>query len=118
MSKVKTRIERNKEIITEVYERMKKIEKIEERHIKFFLIRDDFLKSRLYTSWSWVDLASLISMIKREMTKEELNKIPVDISYGSWCLGDVVQFLANLIVDYPHIIKELYIKKTKNDKSE
>ena len=118
MGKIKTRIERNKEIITEVYKRMKEIKKIEERHIKFFLIRDDFLKPRLYTSWSWVDLATLISLIKREMTKEELNKIPVDTSYGSLCLGDVIEFLANLIVDYPHIIEELYIKKTKNDKSE
>lgn len=118
MGKIKTRIERNKEIITEVYERIKKIKEIEERHIKFFLIRDDFLKSRLYTSWSWVDLATLINLISKEIPREEFDEKCSDSAYGSWCLGDVVQFLANLIVDYPHIIEELYIKKTQNDKSE
>ena len=113
MGKVKTRIERNKEIITEVY---RWIEEEGEKLNYISICGSIWLALR--NSWSWVDLASLISLIKREMTKEELNKIPVDTSYGSWVLGDVIQFLANLIVDYPHIIEELYIKKIQNDKSE
>lgn len=109
MGKVKTRIERNKEIITEVYGWLK--EEGGERLNYINICGTIWLALR--NSWSWVDLASLISLIKREMTKEELNKIPVDTSYGSWCLSDVVGFLAELIIDYPHIIKELYIKKNK-----
>ena len=112
MGKVKTRIERNKEIITEVY---KWIEEEGEKLNYISICGAIWLTLR--NSWSWVDLASLISLIKREMTKEELNKIPVDTSYGSWCLDKVVGFLAELIMDYPHIIKELYIQKTQNDKS-
>lgn len=113
MGKIKTRIERNKEIITEVY---RLIEEEGERLNYISICGSIWLALR--NSWSWVDLASLISLIKREMTKEELNKIPVDTSYGSWCLSNVIGFLAELIIDYPHIIEELYIKKTKNDKSE
>lgn len=102
MSKIKTRIERNKEIITEVYGWLKDEGEIYIPGTIWLVLRN---------SWSWVDLASLISLIKREMTKEELNKIPVDTSYGSWCLDKVVEFLAELIMDYPHIIEKLYVKR-------
>ena len=114
MGKFKTRIERNKEIITEVYRWIEE----EEGEILNYINICGAIWLALRNSWSYVDLASLISLIKREMTKEELNKIPVETSYGSWCLSDVVGFLAELIMDFPHIIKNLYIKKTQNDKSE
>lgn len=113
MGKIKTRIERNKEIITEVY---RWIEEEEEERLNYLNICGTIWLA-LRNSWSYVDLATLISLIKREMTKEELNKIPVDTSYGSWCLDKVVSFLAELIMDYPHIIEKLYVKKTQNDKS-
>ena len=104
MSRLKTRIERNKEIITEVYGWLKE----EEKRLNYINLT---IWLALRNSWSWVDLATLISLIKREMTKEELNKIPVDTSYGSWCLDKVVGFLAELIIDYPHIIEKLYNKE-------
>lgn len=106
MGKVKTRIERNKEIIIEVYGWLKE----EGERLNYISICGTIWLA-LRNSWSWVDLATLISLIKREMTKEELNKIPVDTSYGSWCLDKVVGFLAELIMDYPHIIEKLYIKE-------
>lgn len=69
MGKIKTRIERNKELITEFY---RLIEGEREKLNYITLCGSIWLALR--NSWSWVDLASLISLIKREMTKEELNK--------------------------------------------
>lgn len=124
MGKVKTRIERNKEIITDVYNFIKNsvnknsVKKKLERHLKVFIIRENFLEERLHFSWSWVDLATLINLISKEIPREEFDEKCRDSAYGSWCFGDVVQFLAELIVDYPNIIEELYVKKTQSDKSE
>jgi hypothetical protein len=113
MGKVKTRIERNKEIITEVYNFIKDsvIKKDLERHLRVFIIREKFLNERLHFSWSWIDLATLINLISKEIPREEFDEKCRDSAYGSWCFGDVVDFLANLIVDYPHIIEKLYIKE-------
>ena len=110
MGKVKTRIERNKEIITDVYNYIQDI-KEKERYIRFTLVKDWFLKVRLAESWSWVDLASLLNLIQIEIPREEFDEKCRDSAYGSWCFGDVVDFLANLIVDYPHIIEKLYNKE-------
>ena len=114
---IKTRIERNKEIITEVYEYIKEkiIGKDLKRHLKVFIVREDFIIPKLLFSWSWFDLESLINLISKEIPREEFDEKCSDSAYGSWCLGDVVHFLANLIVDYPHIIEELYIKRTNEE---
>lgn len=72
MGKVKTRIERNKEIIIDVYNYIKDINQ-KERYIRFILVKDWFLKVRLAESWSWLDLESLLNLIQIEIPKEEFD---------------------------------------------
>ena len=95
MGKVKTRIERNKEIITDVYRWLKEEEGERLNYINFC----GAIWLALRNSWSWVDLATLISLIKREMTKEELIKK---------VLKDYIRllkravFLSSEVLDRPH----------------
>ena len=121
-SRLKTRMERNTEIITDVYNYLLFyiINKYSdsEKYQKEFQI-EVFLSDRLHTSWSWIDLVTLINLIKVALIdnglKEEFEKRNSDECYGSWCFRNVKKFCAELIADYPDIIEKMYkerIEKT------
>lgn len=114
-SRLKTRMERNTEIIKEVYNflLLNVLNKFSdnEKFYKEFAI-EKFLSDRLYCSWSWIDLITLINLIKVALIdnglKEEFEKRNSDENYGSWCLFKVKEFCAELIADYPDIIEKIY----------
>ena len=114
-SRLKTRMERSTEIITDVYNYLLVyiINKYpdSEKYLKEFQI-EVFLSDRLYVSWSWIDLITLINLIKTELTnnglKEEFEERNSDECYGSWCFAKVKKFCAELIADYPNIIEKMY----------
>ena len=66
-SRLKTRMERNTEIIKEVYNflllNVSNKFSDNEKFYKEFAI-EKFLSDRLYCSWSWIDLITLINLIK------------------------------------------------------
>ena len=118
-SRLKTRMERNTEIITDVYNYLLVhiINKYpdSEKYQKEFQI-EVFLSDRLHVSWSWIDLVTLINLIKNELInnglKEEFEERNAsDECYGSWCFRNVKKFCAELITDYPDIIKKIYEKR-------
>lgn len=122
-SRLKTRMERNTEIIKEVYNflLLNVLKKFpdREKYLKEFAI-EKFLSDRLYISWSWIDLITLINLIKTELInnglKEEFEERNAsDECYGSWCFRNVKKFCAELIADYPDIIEKIY--KERMEKS-
>lgn len=114
-SRLKTRMERNTEIIKEVYNYLffYIINKYpdSEKYQKEFQI-EVFLSDRLYVSWSWIDLITLINLIKITLIdnglKEEFEKRNLDESYGSCVFAKVKKFCAELIANYPDIIAKMY----------
>lgn len=121
-SRLKTRMERNTEIIKEVYNfllfNLSNKFSDNEKYLKEFAI-EKFISDRLYCSWSWIDLVTLINLIKNALIdnglKEEFEKRNSDESYGSWCFFKVKKFCVELIIDYPDIIEKIYkerIEKT------
>lgn len=121
-SRLKTRMERNTEIIKEVYNflllNVSNKFSDNEKFYKEFAI-EKFLSDRLYCSWSWIDLITLINLIKVALIdnglKEEFEKRNSDENYGSWCFFKVKEFCAELIADYPDIIEKIY--KERMEKS-
>jgi hypothetical protein len=121
-SRFKTRVERNTEIIKEVYNflllNVSNKFSDNEKFYKEFAI-EKFLSDRLYCSWSWIDLITLINLIKVALIdnglKEEFEKRNSDENYGSWCFFKVKKFCAELIADYPDIIEKIY--KERMEKS-
>lgn len=117
-SRLKTRMERNTEIITDVYNYLLVyiINKYpdSEKYQKEFQI-EVFLSHCLHVSWSWIDLITLINLIKTELInnglKEEFETRNSDECYGSWCFRNVKKFCAELITDYPNIIEKMYQKR-------
>lgn len=118
-SRLKTRMERNTEIIKEVYNYLLVyiINKYpdSEKYQKEFQI-EVFLSHCLHVSWSWIDLVTFINLIKNELInnglKEEFEERNAsDEYYGSWCFRNVKKFCAELIADYPDIIKKIYEKR-------
>ena len=112
-------MERNTEIIKEVYNflllNVSNKYSDNEKFLKDFAI-EKFLTDRLYASWSWIDLITLINLIKTELInnglKEEFEtRNSSDESYGSWCFRNVKKFCVELIADYPDIIKKIYEKR-------
>lgn len=118
-SRLKTRMERNTEIITDVYNYLLGhiINKYpdSEKYQKEFQI-EVFLSHCLHVSWSWIDLVTFINLIKNELInnglKEEFEERNAsDECYGSWCFRNVKKFCAELIADYPNIIEKMYQKR-------
>lgn len=111
-------MERNTEIIKEVYNflLLNVLNKYpdNEKYLKEYAI-EKFLSDKLYSSWSWIDLTTLINLIKVALIdnglKEEFEKRNSDENYGSWCFRNVRKFITELIVDYPDIIKKIYEKR-------
>lgn len=115
-SRLKTRMERNTEIIKEVYNfllfNLSNKFSDNEKYLKEFAI-EKFISDRLSSSWSWIDLTTLINLIKVALIdnglKEEFEeRNAFDECYGSWCFRNVKKFCAELIADYPNIIKKIY----------
>lgn len=121
-SRLKTRVKRNTEIIKEVYNfllfNLSNKFSDNEKYLKEFAI-EKFISDRLSSSWSWIDLTTLINLIKVALIdnglKEEFKKRNSDENYGSWYFFKVKKFCAELIVDYPDIIKKMY--KERMEKS-
>lgn len=119
-SRLKTRNKRNTEIIKEVYNYLfvhlfyKYPDDEQSKYEKEFQI-EVFLSHWLHVSWSWIDLVTLINLIKTELInnglKEEFEERNSDECYGSWCFRNVKKFCAELIADYPDIIKKIYEKR-------
>lgn len=114
-SRLKTRMERNTEIIKDVYNYLLVyiINKYpdSDKYQKEFQI-EVFLSHCLHVSWSWIDLITFINLIKNELInnglKEEFETRNSDECYGSWCFRSVKKFCAELIADYPDIITKMY----------
>ena len=121
-SRLKTRMKRNTEIIKEVYNflLLNVLNKYpdNEKFLKEYAI-EKFLSDRLYSSWSWIDLTTLINLIKVALIdnglKEEFETRNSDECYGSWCFQNVKKFCIELIVNYPNIITKMY--KERMEKS-
>lgn len=119
-SRLKTRMERNTEIIKDVYNYLlvhiinKYPDDEQSKYEKKFQI-EVLLTDRLHVSWSWIDLITLINLIKTELInnglKEEFEERNSDECYGSWCFRNVKKFCAELIADYPDIIEKMYQKR-------
>lgn len=113
MGRFEKRRERNKQLIADVLYIMKNVPHTINK------IENELLKAMFSGLWSWLDLSSLLSLIRSKMidlgktnefeilVKEFHDGDIINLTYSNWNLRSVIDFTTRLIVDFPEVIQAI-----------
>ena len=110
MGRFKQRRERNKQLIADVLYIMENVPKTINK------TENELLKAMCSGLWSWLDLLSLLSLIRKKMidlgktnefemlVREFHDGDIITLTYSNWSFRDVIDFTTRLIIDFPETI--------------